>query len=42
MPKKGHPRVALLLLFHGGEKQSPCGLCAVAKAADIESLAQGL
>jgi hypothetical protein len=23
--KKGHPRVAFLHLFHGGEKQSPCG-----------------
>lgn len=26
--KKGHPRVAFLHLFPGGEKQSPCGLCA--------------
>jgi hypothetical protein len=25
--KKGHLRVAFLHLFHGGEKQSPCGLC---------------
>ncbi len=26
--KKGHPRVAFLHLFHGGEKQSACALCA--------------
>jgi hypothetical protein len=25
--KKGHPRVAFLHLFHGGEKQSACALC---------------
>ncbi|MRV75520.1 hypothetical protein GJ700_27750 [Duganella sp. FT92W] len=26
--QKGHPRVAFLHLFHGGEKQGPCGPCA--------------
>ncbi len=26
--KKGHPRVAFLHLFLGGEKQGPCGPCA--------------
>ncbi|MEX5748193.1 hypothetical protein AB3347_21180 [Massilia sp. X63] len=31
--ENGHPRVAIFYLFHGGEKQSPCGLCVVAKAA---------
>lgn len=25
--RKGHPRVAFLHLFHGGEKQSACALC---------------
>jgi hypothetical protein len=25
--EKGHPRVAFLHLFHGGEKQSACALC---------------
>jgi hypothetical protein len=25
--KNGHPRVAFLHLFHGGEKQSACALC---------------
>ena len=26
--ENGHPRVAIFYLFHGGEKQSPCGPCA--------------
>ena len=34
--KKGHPRVAFLHLFHGGEKQGPCGPC------DGDSKAVGL
>jgi hypothetical protein len=25
--QKGYPRVAFLHLFHGGEKQGPCGPC---------------
>ena len=31
--ENGHPRVAIFYLFNGGERQSPCGLCVVAKAA---------